>query len=148
MTLPRLIATDLDGTLLRADGTVSQRTLDALRTAIGAGVEVVVVTARPPRYLDALVDAAGLTGTAVCSNGALIYDIASRTVVESRALSVAAARTVADAVTGTVEGVGFAVETGHRVYFEPGYRPRLTQDTGPSHLSGLSPTRGPSISPS
>ncbi|MFD9549331.1 Cof-type HAD-IIB family hydrolase [Nocardia salmonicida] len=130
MTLPRLIATDLDGTLLRADGTVSQRTLDAVRTAIRAGVEIVVVTARPPRYLDALVAAAGLTGTAVCSNGALVYDIASRTVVESRALSVAAARTVASAVTGAVEGVGFAVETGHRVFFEPGYRPRLTQDTG------------------
>ncbi|MFF5032181.1 HAD family hydrolase [Nocardia salmonicida] len=49
MMLPRLIATDLDGTLLRADGTVSQRTLDALRTAIRAGVEIVVVTARGSR---------------------------------------------------------------------------------------------------
>lgn len=128
MTLPRLIATDLDGTLLRRDGTISARTLNALRTAIAAGVEVVVVTARPPRYVDALAVATGLVGTAVCSNGAIVYDIASRSVVESWVLSVATARTVASAVAGAVAGVGFAVETGHQVVFEPGYRLRLLDE--------------------
>lgn len=70
---PRLIATDLDGTLLHGDGSLSPRTLAALRAATAAGAEVVVVTARPPRYVDRLAAATGLTGTAVCSNGALVH---------------------------------------------------------------------------
>ncbi|MGN6240353.1 MAG: HAD family hydrolase, partial [Cellulosimicrobium cellulans] len=57
--LPRVVATDLDGTLLRSDGTVSERTRAALRAAEDAGVEVVFVTARPPRWLDQLADVVG-----------------------------------------------------------------------------------------
>ena len=45
----RLIASDLDGTLLRSDGTVSARTREAIRAAQAGGVRVVFVTARPPR---------------------------------------------------------------------------------------------------
>ncbi|MCP2244535.1 HAD family hydrolase [Lentzea aerocolonigenes] len=46
----KLIATDLDGTLLRNDRTLSRRSLAALRTATESGAEVVFVTARPPRF--------------------------------------------------------------------------------------------------
>lgn len=130
MTLPRLIATDLDGTLLRGDGTISRRTLDALRTAADAGVEVVVVTARPTRYVDALAEVTGLSGTAVCSNGAVVYDIASRTVVESRVLSADAAQAVAGAVARVINEVGFAVETGGSVIYEPRYRMRFAELPG------------------
>ena len=68
---PRLVATDLDGTLLRPDGTVSPRTAAALVRAEGAGVEVVFVTTDPERdtgkvlrnYLDRFDPAfIGLTG--------------------------------------------------------------------------------------
>ena len=61
----KLIATDLDGTLLRNDRTLSHRTLNALRTATESGAEVVFVTARPPRFVEAL--PTGLVGTAICS---------------------------------------------------------------------------------
>ena len=47
---PRLVATDLDGTLLRPDGTISDRTARALRRVEASGAAVVFVTARPPRY--------------------------------------------------------------------------------------------------
>lgn len=46
MPIPRLIATDLDGTLLRSDGTISARTRRALRAAQGQGIPIVMVTAR------------------------------------------------------------------------------------------------------
>jgi Cof subfamily protein (haloacid dehalogenase superfamily) len=128
MLLPRMIASDLDGTLLRGDGTLSPRTLRALRTAESAGAEVVLVTARPPRFVDRLAAATGLAGTAVCSNGALVYDIGTRTVVSSRALSVAIARRVAMAVAAAVPEVGFALETGNQVLYEPAYRLRLSED--------------------
>ena len=50
-TAPRLIATDLDGTLLCSGGTVSDRTAAALAAAEAAGVQVVFVTGRPPRWM-------------------------------------------------------------------------------------------------
>ena len=48
MTRPRLVATDLDGTLLRTDGTISEHTADVLRGVLDLGVDVAFVTARPP----------------------------------------------------------------------------------------------------
>ncbi len=45
----RLLATDLDGTLLHDDGTISSRTCQAIARAEAAGIAVVLVTARPPR---------------------------------------------------------------------------------------------------
>jgi Cof subfamily protein (haloacid dehalogenase superfamily) len=124
----KLIATDLDGTLLRNDGTVSRRTLDALRTAVEAGAEVVFVTARPPRFVDALTAATGLVGTAVCSNGAIVYDIGRREVISSRPLGVAAARQVAAALREELPSVGFGVETGQHVRYEPSYALRMPED--------------------
>lgn len=130
MSLPRLIASDLDGTLLRGDGSLSPRTLRALRTAEEAGAEIVIVTARPPRFVDRLAEATGLVGTAVCSNGALVYDMASRSVVASQMLSLTVARQVATALAAAVPGVGFALETGNQVFYEPAYRLRLSEDEG------------------
>lgn len=130
MLLPRLIASDLDGTLLRNDGTLSPRTLRALRTAEDAGAEIVIVTARPPRFVDRLAEATGLLGTAVCSNGALVYDIATRTVVSSRVLPLTTAQRVATAIAAVIPGIGFALETGNQVLYEPAYRLRMSEDVG------------------
>lgn len=121
MNRPRLIATDLDGTLLGPGGVLSPRTLSALRAAVSAGTEVVFVTARPPRFVDMLTAATGLVGTAVCSNGALVYDVASRIVVETRALPLPTARQVATALAAAAPGLGFALETGHQMLYEPGF---------------------------
>ncbi|THA61909.1 Cof-type HAD-IIB family hydrolase [Streptomyces sp. A0958] len=125
-----MIASDLDGTLLRGDGTLSPRTLRALRTAEEAGAEIVIVTARPPRFVDRLSEATGLAGTAVCGNGALVYDMASRTVVSSNVLPLAVAQQVATALAAVVPEVGFALETGNQVLYEPAYRLRMCEDAG------------------
>ncbi|MEE4489451.1 Cof-type HAD-IIB family hydrolase [Streptomyces sp. BE230] len=125
-----MIASDLDGTLLRNDGTLSPRTLRALRTAEDAGTEIVIVTARLPRFVDRLAEATGLAGTAVCSNGALVYDIGTRTVVSSRVLPLTTAQRVATALAAAVPEVGFALETGNQVLYEPAYRLRMCEDAG------------------
>ena len=71
MTLPiRLIATDLDGTLLHTGRSVSGRTRAALDAARAAGIVVVPVTARQPNGLRLIAEAAGFGGYALCSNGA------------------------------------------------------------------------------
>src|SRR5688500_10595667 len=78
----RLIASDIDGTLLRSDGTMSDRTVRALAAAEEAGVLVVLCTGRPPRWMKPIAEATGHHGIAVCANGALVYDLHTEEVVE------------------------------------------------------------------
>jgi len=107
---PRLIATDLDGTLVRRDGTVSARSRRALELAERCGVPVVIVTGRPPRWLAPVVEQTGHRGLAVCANGAVLYDLHSERVVRSSLLEVAAAQQVVRALREQIPGVAFAAE--------------------------------------
>jgi HAD superfamily hydrolase (TIGR01484 family) len=70
----KLIATDLDGTLLRSDQSVSQRTRDALAAATAAGAAHIVVTGRAVPYTRHILDDLGYRGLAVCAQGAQVYD--------------------------------------------------------------------------
>ncbi|MEV0260440.1 HAD family hydrolase [Streptomyces sp. NPDC050617] len=69
----RLVATDLDGTLLRADHSVSERTREALDLATGAGAAHIVVTGRAVPWTKHILDALGYRGLAVCGQGAQLY---------------------------------------------------------------------------
>ncbi|MGK5628644.1 HAD family hydrolase [Streptomyces sp. URMC 123] len=69
----RLIATDLDGTLLRADGTVSRRSREALAAATAAGAAHIVVTGRPVSWVRHILDDLGYRGLAVCGQGGQVY---------------------------------------------------------------------------
>jgi Cof subfamily protein (haloacid dehalogenase superfamily) len=74
--LPRLIATDLDGTLLNSAGTVSARAVAALRAAHAAGVIVVFATGRPPMVVAREVAAVGsAVGYGVMANGSMICSL-------------------------------------------------------------------------
>lgn len=106
----RLIATDLDGTLLRSDGSVSPRTRAALEAAEAAGLVVVFVTGRPPRWLDHVVDETGHLGVAVGANGAVIYDLHDERVVRAHTLAPGVALEVADDVRARFPEVSYAVE--------------------------------------
>ncbi|MFQ6144822.1 HAD family hydrolase [Streptomyces seoulensis] len=70
----RLVATDLDGTLLRSDGSVSPRTRDALAAAAEAGAAHLVVTGRAVPWTRHILDDLGYRGLAVCGQGAQVYD--------------------------------------------------------------------------
>jgi HAD superfamily hydrolase (TIGR01484 family) len=107
---PRVVATDLDGTLLRSDGTVSPRTREALRRAEAAGATVVFVTGRPPRWLDILADAVAGHGVTICANGALVYDVHRRMLIEQHGLDGSIAMEVALALRTALPGVTFAIE--------------------------------------
>ena len=69
----RLIATDLDGTLLRGDDTISQRTRGALAAATAAGAAHIVVTGRAVPWTRHILDDLGYEGLAVCGQGAQVY---------------------------------------------------------------------------
>ncbi|MGZ5369261.1 MAG: HAD family hydrolase [Aeromicrobium sp.] len=107
---PRIVATDLDGTLLRSDGSLSERTRKAIATVEDAGIETVFVTARPPRWLDGLVDAVGAHGIALCGNGAFVYDVPSRTVTEQYPLVAGLLHQLVAELREAVPGIAFAVE--------------------------------------
>ncbi|MFJ9905399.1 HAD family hydrolase [Streptomyces sp. NPDC101152] len=70
----KLIATDLDGTLLRSDESVSRRTRDALAAATAAGAAHIVVTGRAAPWTRHILDDLGYEGLAVCAQGAQVYD--------------------------------------------------------------------------
>ncbi|PZH21196.1 hydrolase [Streptomyces sp. NTH33] len=70
----KLIATDLDGTLLRSDGSVSGRTREALAAATAAGAAHLVVTGRAVPWTRHVLDDLGYRGLAVCGQGAQVYD--------------------------------------------------------------------------
>ncbi|WP_371670349.1 Cof-type HAD-IIB family hydrolase [Streptomyces sp. NBC_00289] len=70
----RLVATDLDGTLLRSDESVSTRTREALAAATAAGAAHIVVTGRAVPWTRHILDDLGYRGLAVCGQGAQVYD--------------------------------------------------------------------------
>ena len=107
---PRLVASDLDGTLVRSDLTVSDRTRDVLERVEDAGALFVMVTGRPPRWMAPVAEATGHRGLAVCANGALVYDLHTERVVRSSLLSAEVARDVVEALRRDLPGIAFAVE--------------------------------------
>lgn len=127
----RLVATDLDGTLLRRDGTISTRTRDALRRVQAARIAVVLVTGRPPRFLRALASDLDLSGVAICCNGALTYDLATETIVRHIALPAEHAHTLIHALRAAVPDVCFAMECGLEYGHDPDYAALVQRaDTG------------------
>ncbi|CAN5165616.1 Cof-type HAD-IIB family hydrolase [soil metagenome] len=119
--MPRLVATDLDGTLLGSDGTVPQRNVEAVARLESAGVPVVIVTGRPPRWLDAIADQLEHRGIAVCANGALIWDLRTGTMVNSDPLDPSVLTEVTRALRAELPEATFAVEYGESFVHESAY---------------------------
>ncbi|MFD5420680.1 Cof-type HAD-IIB family hydrolase [Streptomyces sp. NPDC127069] len=94
-----LIATDLDGTLLRAGDTVSARSCAALATARAAGARHIVVTGRPVPQIRHVLDDLGYTGLAVCGQGAQVYDAARGLLLHSVSMD----RGLAEMALGKIE---------------------------------------------
>jgi hypothetical protein len=120
---PRLIATDLDGTLLRDDKTISQRTTAALAAAEDAGVEVFFVTGRPLRWMGVVAQHLAGHGMAIVANGAAVYDLRSGTLIEAFPLPEDDALAIAHALRAAIPGTTFAVERTFGFRREPSYPP-------------------------
>lgn len=135
----RMVATDLDGTIVRADGSVSPRTVAAFDACLARGVDVVMVTGRPPRWLAPVVAATGLRGVALCGNGAVVYDVVAGAVVHARTLPAPDVLEVARRLRAAIPGVAFAVETLDGFRREPSYVPRFDwgMQTRTAELPGL-----------
>lgn len=119
----RLIATDLDGTLLDSTSSVSARTRRALDAARERGIHVVPVTARQPIGLRAIAADAAFDGWALCSNGAFAVHLAGGRMLFAEELPADTIRTLAEALRASIPGLLFASvrEGGETFVAQHGY---------------------------
>jgi Cof subfamily protein (haloacid dehalogenase superfamily) len=109
---PRLVASDLDGTLVRSDQSISERTRAVLARVEKAGALFVMVTGRPPRWMAQVARDTGHRGLAVCANGALVYDLHTERVVQDFRIDRGTALQLVQELRASVPGIAFAVEKG------------------------------------
>ena len=136
---PLLVATDLDGTLLRSDGTGSERTAEVLRAVQSEGIRTVLVTARPPRWLDPLAHLVGDGGVAICGNGAFVYDVPHRKVLSHQGIQPEAVAEIIADLRRELPGVTFAAERATGFALEDAYESQ--------HPVPVDAVRGPIATP-
>ncbi|GDY31207.1 HAD family hydrolase [Gandjariella thermophila] len=110
MERPRLVASDVDGTLLDPMERVTTRTLRAIRRVEASGTPFVLVSGRPPRWIPRVAAAAGVRGYAVCANGAVLYDIGADRVLTVRGLDPVLLHDVVGALDAALPGCAVATE--------------------------------------
>jgi hypothetical protein len=120
---PRLVATDLDGTLVRRDHSISPRSVATLARVAEGGCHVVLVTGRPLRWMAKVLAELGTDPLTVCANGAVVYDPARDEVVHSRPLEPPVLAEAYERVRAAVPDVRIAVERdgGRALRHEPRY---------------------------
>ncbi len=126
---PKLVATDLDGTLLTSAGTVSPRTRLALDHLDQLDIPLVIVTGRPVRWMADLWGAIGGHGLAVLSNGAVVYDVAAREIRNTHPLAVDVMAEVVVRLRERLPGTAFALEKAGGIGIEPEFRSRLDNES-------------------
>lgn len=107
----RLIATDIDGTILPHLGEPSPRTVATLRACQAQGVDVVLVTGRPLRWLPYAIEPLGFTGTVICVNGATIVQAPHLEVTEMTALPTDVVGTITEQLGARWPRAALGVET-------------------------------------
>nr|WP_280487450.1 HAD family hydrolase [Nocardia farcinica] len=107
---PKMVATDVDGTLIDHDERVSARTRAAVAALVADGVPFVLATGRPPRWVDPVVEGLGYAPLCVCANGAVIYDSAADKILAGHVLDVATLEWLAEIAEHALPGCGLAAE--------------------------------------
>ena len=102
---PRLVASDLDGTLLTSTGEVTPRTRAAMRACWDAGIPVVGVTGRGPRLLESVRGALAGRGIAVLAKGGYVVRFGTDGGRDEVLRTVGMSREDATAVIGAIEDV-------------------------------------------
>ncbi|GGK93745.1 haloacid dehalogenase [Mangrovihabitans endophyticus] len=124
-----MVATDIDGTLIRADGSLSRRTAETLERLLTAGVPTVLCTGRPVRWLGQLYDQMVEPLPAICANGAIVYDPDTDEILRAAPLSAELLLDVTKRLREAVPDVALAVEVNDGRHF-------LHEPTWPMHWDG------------
>ncbi|MGY5884343.1 HAD family hydrolase [Modestobacter lacusdianchii] len=102
---PRLVVSDMDGTLLDSAGEVSGRTAAAIAACRAAGIPVVGATGRGPRLLESVRAAMAGQGIAVLAQGGYVVRFGTGGEPDEVLRTVGMTREVATAVIAAIEDV-------------------------------------------
>lgn len=120
MDRPGLIVTDLDGTFLSPDGSVSAVNRAAMARAADLAIPFVVATGRPIRWLDVLAGLGGAHPLVIASNGAVLWDLGTDEVAEYTAIDPDCVAVLLERLRAGLPGVYLGLETVHGFRCEPG----------------------------
>ena len=120
---PKLIATDLDGTIVTYNFGISKETIATFTKAHQLGVEIFFVTGRPPRWMVEISETFSF-GNAICGNGAMLYDLRTGQVIEQWLIPVAAQIATVNRLREVIPQVAFAIENHDSFQREVTYIPR------------------------
>ncbi|WP_280417648.1 HAD family hydrolase [Nocardia carnea] len=110
MPKPKLVASDVDGTLIDPYERVTARTRDVVGALVADGVQFVLATGRPPRWIAPVVAGLGFAPLCVCGNGAVLYDPETDRVLSTTVLDVPTLAWLADLAEKVLPGCGLAAE--------------------------------------
>jgi Cof subfamily protein (haloacid dehalogenase superfamily) len=121
VSIPKLIALDVDGTLLTSTGELHARTIAAIARVRRHGVAVAIATGRP---VDAIGSLAGLADFLVAGNGTTVVSVVDDAVgpyIYDRIVTRQRATPIVHAIRAMVPDVGFALVTANEMVNEAGF---------------------------
>jgi hypothetical protein len=126
----RLVAIDIDGTLLNSAKQVTDTTAAMLQAARQeAGVRIVLATARPPRSVMSIYNQLGLDTPLINYNGALVYDPTAERVLMHKPIGYKTSRQIIDLARSVYPEVVVSAEILDRWYTDR-FDPSLVTETG------------------
>ncbi|NDE80889.1 MAG: hypothetical protein EB037_08225 [Actinobacteria bacterium] len=129
--IPKLVALDVDGTLLDAAHRVSDRTARAIAEVRRRNIVVAIATGRPVEVIGAPAEHADWL---IGSNGATVVHAESRRVIVDRDISVEHARLLATRIRAAVGGVRFSVISERDAVYEAGFELIVPGGVSPGRL--------------
>lgn len=144
--VPKMIATDIDGTMLRSDGTLSPRVRKALHDAADAGIHVVPATGRPEMVATDVIEALELRDFWVFANGAMTRNLTTNETIRGYWMDPMVAHGLVKEMRAAFPGARFAVELEFGMAYEAGFEKIVptTPPIGPidNILDGIIPPDG------
>lgn len=83
----KIVAVDLDGTLLNSAGEVSDYTKGVIQKAINRGTDVILASGRPINSVESIAYEIGSKNYLISGNGAVVYDISKKEIIYDRFLN-------------------------------------------------------------
>jgi Cof subfamily protein (haloacid dehalogenase superfamily) len=123
----RLVAVDLDGTLLTDSKRVSEQTVEAFKCLPARDARVVIASARPPRSVRHIYNELGLQTLSIHYNGAMIWDEPKQRVMYHQPMECATARSIIDMARDMFDEVSVSCEVLDKWYTDRDIQPYTTQ---------------------
>ena len=82
----KLVAVDLDGTMLNSYGVVTEKTKNAIKQCIERGIDVIIASGRPIDSIKTIAKEINSEKFFIAGNGALIYDIQKDEIIYEKSI--------------------------------------------------------------